>query len=161
MLGKAPVCGRRPAPGATARTLAGAVGRAVEAGRGDAAGAGSAVPVDGERVMPACLLAVASVAPEFRAATRQAVAQPVSSDTMIRAAAAWIHRRFNAIPSAAAFQRGGRGIRTHDECGDPRDLATALYARTDDLLKTAPETRMLQRGDTCGWGRITALWFCI
>ena len=40
-------------------------------------------------------------------------------------------------------------------------LATALYAGTDDPLKTAPETGMLQRGDTCGWGRITALWFCI
>ena len=31
-------------------------------------------------------------------------------------------------------------------------LAAALYARTDGLLKTAPETRMLQRDEiTCGW----------
>ena len=127
--GRPAVCGRRPAPGSTARTL----------GRGG--GRGVAVPVDGERVMPACLLAVASVTPAFRAATRPTVAQPVSSDTMIRAAAAASDRRFNAIPSAARHSSAeGVGFEPTMSAETLADtLATALYAtRTDDLLKTAP-----------------------
>jgi hypothetical protein len=39
-------------------------------------------------------------------------------------------------------------------------LATALYARTDDRLKTAPGNQDVTKGRYPRLGRITALWFC-
>ena len=40
-------------------------------------------------------------------------------------------------------------------------LATALYARIDDLLKTAPGNQDVTKWRYLRLGRITALWFCI
>jgi hypothetical protein len=40
-------------------------------------------------------------------------------------------------------------------------LATALYAGTDDLLKTAPGNQDVTKWRYLRLSRVTALWFCI